>query len=799
MMQIKHAGQRMWFMGLTFLLVLGLASPGQAQRPFQIGYVYPAGGQQGSTFEIVVAGQFLAGADKILVSGPGVQATITEMIRPMTGREINDIRIQIDELVAKRAVVMKDYQALEQFRSFRKAKTLPKDSTADDEQIAELKRKYANATWTREDERRLMELRRKLAMAMRRPATPAISELVIARMTIASDAPPGQRELRLATANGLSNPLPFYVSRLPEISEPAVKQIPEQRSAVAGTAAIRIQQPRLPIEVSLPCVINGQMLPGEVDRYQFTAKKGQRLVAVVQARDLIPYIADAVPGWFQATVALYDKTGKELAYVDDFRFQPDPVLYCEIPADGVYLLEIKDALYRGREDFVYRITLGQIPWVTDIFPLGGPAAKDTVVVLGGYNLPVRTWTFSPKDVSPGIYTYWLDKNWPIPVPVRFAVDTLPETIEQEPNNSLSQAQPLPVPQIVNGRIQSPEDEDVFRVEGKAGQKLIIEVIARRVGSPLDSLLKLADTHGRLLASSDDMQDPTCGWLTHYADSRIEAILPTDGAYYVHLRDAQHRSGPEYAYRLRISPPRPDFELRVVPSAINVRPAGSVTCTVYAVRKDGFNGQITLRLRDAPTGFRVSGGLIPAGQDQAKLTITAPLFGSDKPYWLQLEGVATVDGQQLVRPVIPAEDRMQAFAYHHLMPAQELCAAVIGREWLQNMVKIVTPGPIQIPLGGLAKVQIQMPPAPMFDRIEWMLEEGPEGITVKETTQTGYTTEVVLTTDPTKLKPGQKGQITLCLIPRFQQRPKQPAKVPIRQSQWRLRLPAIPIEIIRNNP
>ena len=791
---------------LASTILVGWVCQAEAQqRGFQIGYVYPAGGQQGSTFEVVVAGQFLAGADKILVSGPGVQATITEMVRPMTGREINDLRIQIDELVAKRAVVMKDDRALEEFRSFQKAKTLPKDSkgSADmDERIAELKRKYAGATWTQEDERRLMELRRKLAMGIRRPANPAISELVIARMTIAPDAPPGQRELRLATAMGVSNPLPFYVGRLAEYSEPLVKQIPEQRSAVAGTAAIRPQEPRLPIEVTTPCTINGQILPGEVDRYQFKARKGQHLVAVVQARDLIPYIADAVPGWFQAAVALYDKQGKELAYVDDFRFQPDPVLCCEIPADGVYVLEIKDAIYRGREDFVYRITLGEIPWATDIFPLGGPAGKATTVELTGWNLPVRTWTFTPKEAAPGIYTYWLQKDWPAPVPIRFAVDTLPETLEKEPNSSVEQAQPLQMPQIVNGRIQTSDDEDVFRFEGKAGQKVVLEVIARRVGSPLDSLLKLCDAQGNLLAASDDIEDPSCGWLTHYADSRIDATLPSDGVYYIHLRDAQHRGGPEYAYRLRISPPRPDFELRLTPSALNVRPGSTATCTVYAVRKDGFTGPIQLRLKDAPSGFRLSGGLIPAGQDQAKLTLTAPLFGADKPYRLQLEGSATVEGQEIVRPVVPAEDRMQAFAYHHLVPAEELQVAVVGREWLQNMVKLLTPGPIQIPVGGLAKVQIQMPPMPMFDRIEWLLEDAPEGISVKEANQTGYTTEVVLATDPAKLKPGQKGQLTLALVPRFA-RAKQ-AKLPIRQPQQGLRgfpqqglrLPAIPFEVVR---
>ncbi len=74
------------------------------------------------------------------------------------------------------------------------------------------------------------------------------------------------------------------------------------------------------------------------------------------ARRLIPYLADAVPGWFQATVAVYDANGNELASADDYRFDPDPVLYYEIPRDGEYEMEIHDAIYRGREDFVYRVS-----------------------------------------------------------------------------------------------------------------------------------------------------------------------------------------------------------------------------------------------------------------------------------------------------------------------------------------------------------------------------------------------------------------------------------------------------------
>ena len=148
--------------------------------------------------------------------------------------------------------------------------------------------------------------------------------------------------------------------------------------------------PEPEMNITLPVTVNGQIMPGGVDRYRFTAHKGQRLVVVVSARRLIPYLADAVPGWFQAAVAIYDADGNELAYADHYRFHPDPVLHCKIPKNGQYVLEIRDSLYRGREDFVYRIAVGELPFVTGIFPLGGQTGKQTDCRLARTGISPRT-------------------------------------------------------------------------------------------------------------------------------------------------------------------------------------------------------------------------------------------------------------------------------------------------------------------------------------------------------------------------------------------------------------------------
>ncbi len=490
-----------------------------------------------------------------------------------------------------------DFRALEAFRSFKNAKSVKTDDADKDKELEALKKKYAGATWSAADDMLVNEIRKKMSTAVRRPANPAIAELAVVQLTVAADAAPGQRELRLATAASLSNPLVFSVGPWPEFSSKAAKNITEQKSAVAKTAAApknRNTEPEM--EVTLPAVVNGQILPGEVDRYRFTASKGQRLVIAASARELIPYIADAVPGWFQATLAVYDDQGKELAYDDDFRFQPDPVLYYRIPADGQYVVEIKDAIYRGREDFVYRITIGESPFVTGVFPLGGPAGGQTKVELTGWNLPVTSLTMDAKDREPGSYPLagrgepWLSDR------VLFAVDTLPECLEQEPNDQPEKSQQVASPVIVNGRIGQPDDADVFCFEGRAGDEIVAEIIARRLNSPLDSVLKLTDASGKQLAVNDDYEDKGAGLTTHHADSWLRVALPADGKYYLHLTDMQHQGGPEYAYRLRLSPPRPDFELRIVPSSVSARAGASVPLTVYALRKDGFADEITLTLK-----------------------------------------------------------------------------------------------------------------------------------------------------------------------------------------------------------
>ncbi len=631
----------------TFWLaaVLVIAPAARAQRNPDIGYVYPAGGQQGTTFQVAISGQYLDGATDVVISGGGIKGTVLEHVKPLNGKQIALLRDRLKELQEMISSEKPDEPNSAAIADANAAvNPQPKiDKEAMQKEMDEIKKQLANPKNRNRD-------------------NPQLAEDVTIRVVVAADAEPGERELRLKTALGLSNPLTFYVGKLPEYSE----KEPNNKASDSDVLS------------ALPLVVNGQIMPGDVDCFRLKLSKGYRLVVSAGARELNPYLADAVPGWFQATLALYDTDGNELAYVDDYTFHPDPVLFYKISQDGVYVLEIKDAIYRGREDFVYRITVGELPFVASIFPLGGPAGEKTTIRMKGWNLPADELTMDANDKAPGVIAVSVYKEELVSNSVPFAVDTLPECLEQEPNDRQPTAQKVTIPIIVNGRIEKSGDWDVFSFEGRAGDKVVAEVYARRLNSPLDSILKLTDANDKKLAVNDDYEDKGAGLTTHHADSYISTILPANGTYYIHLGDAQQKGGAAYSYRLRISPPQPDFELRVVPSSINARVRSTVPITVYALRKDGFSDDITVVLRDAPSGFNLSGGRVPAKQDQVKLTLKVPPTPTKESISLRLEGRAVIGGREVVRPAIPADDMMQAFIYHHLVPAKDLKVAVLPR-------------------------------------------------------------------------------------------------------------------------
>jgi len=639
----------------------GLMATASSAQGQYIGLVYPAGGQQGTTFQVRLGGQRLSGLSGAVVTGEGVEVKLVEYRRRLSNQEVQLMREQVRGL-RKVAAPKKGEK-----RNKRKPKPLDPETQKMVDRINLRIKEWTN-----------------------RPACAALAEIAILEVKVAPDAEPGAREVRLITGRGATNPMPFYVGQVPEVTrKPMITSVFQ----VLGKEGLA-QRKRPPEEeeetITVPSTMNGQIASGEVNRYRFKAKKGQRLVVSVRARDLVPYIADAVPGWFQPILSLHDAEGKEVAFSDDFRFKPDPTLYFEVPISGEYVLTITDAIYRGREDFVYRVTLAEAPFVTSIFPLGGRVGEPATIEMAGWNLEKAKLTPPGKNAKEGVHWLTARKKGQVSNAVPFALGTLPECFDEGSNNDPAHAQKVELPIVVNGRADQPDDWDVYEIKGKKGEKIVAEVHARRLDSPLDSMLKLTDADGKVLAFNDDSEDVGSGLNTHHADSYLMAELPADGAYYVHVGDTARAGGKEYAYRLRISAPRPDFALRTSPSSAAFRSKGSGAVTVYAIRKDGFDGDITLSLKDPPEGFSSSKVRLAKGKPSVRIGFKTTLRGTKEPVPLTIEGRAKVGEQEIVREAVPADDRMQAFLWRHLVPAQELAALVYNPSYKPPPTRVPTP-------------------------------------------------------------------------------------------------------------
>jgi hypothetical protein len=626
-------------LGLVLLLpaALGKQALPDPEAGAYVGYVYPAGGQQGTTFQVRMGGQRGDGAYGATVSGEGVHARLVETRRQMSTQEMRILREQLAAIEGKP----------------------PEVRTEEDQQVE-----------------RSIRIRSREHVS--RPANNSIPVISILEVTVDDDAEAGAREIRLLTPKGLSNPLPFHIGQVPEITRKAIFTTTAQMPGREEVAVRKQRKSRLEEVdgfVTLPCTLNGQVSFSEVHRYHFKAQEGQTLVVSTLARQLIPYIADAVPGWFQAVLTLYDANGKEVAFNDDFRFKPDPVILYEVPETGEYVLSIHDALFRGREDFVYRITVGELPFLSGAFPLGGRAGSPVEIKTTGWNLGGARLDLPDETAQEGVHHITAKRKNFVSNPVPCARDTLPECLEKEGNDDVVHAQKVAMPVIVNGRSDRPGDWDVYRIEVTSGDIIVAEVQARRLDSPLDSVLRLTDSSGRILAANDDHADPGCGLSTHHADSYLMVKVPTEGDYYVHLRDISNRGGETYGYRLRISGSRPDFALRTVPSSVNFGSAADSTIAIYVIRKDGYGGPITLRLKDPPEGFTAKEVTMPFGEEKAVFSIQTSHEVTKQPFEIAVEGHASIDGREVVREAVPTEDWMQAFLWRHLVPTQKLLAHV----------------------------------------------------------------------------------------------------------------------------
>lgn len=149
----------------------------------------------------------------------------------------------------------------------------------------------------------------------------------------------------------------------------------------------------------------------------------------------------------------------------------------------------------------------------------------------------------PADAPLGIHAFRVGGSHGVSSQRLFVVDDLP-TVEPTARG-LSRTEPaLIVPPCAVDGVLGNLERHYFQFSAAAGERLSIEVLARRIGSTLDPTLVLYQADGRQLASSDDV--PGLG-----GDCQLVYRCAEAGTYVLELRDVRYRGGEGAVYRLRV--------------------------------------------------------------------------------------------------------------------------------------------------------------------------------------------------------------------------------------------------------
>ncbi len=603
--------------------------------------------------------------------------------------------------------------------------------------------------------------------------------------------------------------------------------------------------PENAFETYLPAILVGTISrPGDADLYEIRVKAGEELVfengATALGSTLQPVVSILAED--QAVIAEFGNDGGPGASYFAHRFEKA----------GTYYVRVADYQRTGKPSHFYRLKAGKFPLATAAWPMGLEKGATREVALKGFNVDTKpvavkgepsqesedTLTFRPKGKAGVSFS-----------DLKLALGREPELDSSGTNLSAAAAQSVSVPVTINGRIGQPKNgvpvENYFGFRAGKGQKLVLEVNARRLGSEIDSLVEVLDAAGKpieratvrsVLETSttlserdsagrgirlqswsgmavgdyvmiggeilriealprtpdDDMVfeafggqrlaffDTTTeahgvdkpvykvqiyppgaqftnnglpvvrlyfrnddGGPGYGKDSLVHFTAPADGEYLARIQDVRGFGGEDYAYRLTVREPRPDFRLSVTPRNPNVPAGGAVPLTVTALRLDEFDGPIQVAVEGLPAGLRASSGAIAPGQDTVTLLLSADEGARlDQAIPMQVAGRARIGGRT-VEHVANPEDKLKLIS---LMPKADVVVTAETREIVLEpggTAEVTVAIQRQNNFGGRVPIEVRnLPP-----RVR-VLDVGLNGVLLNETeTRRSVTLEALPTAEP----------------------------------------------------
>ena len=424
---------------------------------------------------------------------------------------------------------------------------------------------------------------------------------VKAHFKIAKDCRLGEHQFRVRTASGVSDLRTFWVGALPEVAEKEPNnELPKAQS--------------IPLNNTITGTAGGE----DVDYYQVPLKKGERLSVEIEAIRLGRALLDSY-------IAIQDTSSNVLAWMDDTALlMQDAALTFIPPKDGIYVLQVRETSYGGAADTPYRLHVGTFPRPTAVYPAGGKAGEELEVrfvgdAAGEFKQKVKL----PAEANEKFGVFCEQNGQIAPSPNWVRVSPFPNVLESEPNNKREQATSAytDLPIAMNGILSKPGDVDWFKFAAKKGQSLELAVYARRLRTPVDSVLAVYDAKGNSVASNDDSAG---------ADSAVKFSVSADGEYFLSVSDHLKQGGPDYVYRVEITTPQPTVTLNIPQVARNdsqnrqfiAVPKGNRFATLITAKRNNVSGDLAFSIDALPSGIRMDAEPMIGKIDQMPIVFEA---------------------------------------------------------------------------------------------------------------------------------------------------------------------------------
>lgn len=436
-------------------------------------------------------------------------------------------------------------------------------------------------------------------------------------VSIAADAPVGVYDARVTSRLGVSSARAFSVSKVQELTRTRPNTTLETAMALPTNA-----------------ICNATMTAKAVDYYSFQAVKGKRVAVDCAAVGIdsklrpVVIIADA-----QGRDLLVNRTGGVLDFTPE--------------KDGNCIIKVHALTFKGGADHFYRLSLAEVPG-------DGPAPRQPATQM------VSAMSWPPHGLAPAA-----------------------PSKESEPNNLAAQVQKITLPYDGAGSFFPAADVDTYEFTAKKGETWWVEVASERLGLNTDPFVlvqrvtkegdketladvaELYDIASPMKVSSNGYSYDGPPYDAGSPDVLGKVEIKEDGTYRLSVRDlfGGTRNEPGNTYRLLVRQAAPDFSLaawavhmtlrngdrNALSKPIALRAGASMAFEVVAIRRDGFDGDIDLEMKNLPPGITATGLKIPAGKVQGWMIISADENAKPVVSVAEIAGSAQINGATVTRP------------------------------------------------------------------------------------------------------------------------------------------------------